>query len=53
MDLEMILIFLGFVLCGVIVASPVAYALGQRHILEMLDSNSADILEAEVLEERR
>lgn len=47
MDTTMILIFIGFILCGVTIASPIAYTLGQRS-MKIEDTN--EILEAEVIE---
>ena len=35
MDFTMIVVFLGFILTGVVIAAPVAFALGQRSILKM------------------
>lgn len=47
MDTTMILIFIGLILCGVIIASPIAYSLGQR---SMTIENTNEVLEAEVIE---
>lgn len=53
MDLLSVLIFVGLILCGIIIAAPVAYTLGQRSVLYTLDCQSEDVLNSEFLEVKK
>ena len=43
METMIILIFLGFLLCGVLIGWVIGYALGQRHILRMYERNNSEV----------
>lgn len=55
MEIFDFLLFIGFILAGVIVAYPLGYTFGRRSVFSEYDiiDQPSDILEAELLEERR
>ncbi len=44
MDLIIIVIFLGILLCGVLIGWVIGYALGQRDILRMYERNNSEVV---------
>lgn len=56
MDNFLILLFIGFILAGVVIAYPIGYAIGRKSVFKEFDfnyDNAADVLEAEYLEVKR